>query len=737
MQQESQGLANEDGYGRYALIKIRKSPDNRKRFNEQALQELAASIKAMGVAQPILIRPVTPTAEQPEEYEIVAGERRYRASIIAGMETIPAVCRVLSDLDAAKIRILENLQREDPHPIEEAEGYQQLMLQHGYSADQLAEEVKKSRAYIYGRLKLCALTTEVREQFLNDKIPASTALLIARIPVPDLQARALKEILSPSGWPPEPMSYRRAAEHVQSRYMLDLATAVFKLEDGKLLASAGACVKCPKRTGNQPELFPGLSADVCTDPDCFAEKRAAHHAATLVLANKKGIPVYEGEEAQQKLRMRWYADGELVGEETSIQLFARNAPSTKNAGVAKTYLKDTMPVPTAYVKQSDGSLVAVYDRNVMQAALEAAGACETAEVHAARMSELAANPSKQPGKTPAQLQNETHQEAARKREQTATDETTFRVEVYKRLRQRAASGFSLHSLRELTKLALSNLPLPSDLLSDIYDFDSKSDATVCAYIDDADLAEVQLLLIDLLVGETLSITQWDVARNGYLDDDFQTVAAMAKHEGVDPGKIREELFPTPIDVTDMQYDDLVKCIQAYPARIDELTEIVLGYGPRVDLVDLLEKAANSLGYFYGTDGFALRASPAALAEAAEPVVDAADIGTASTAAVIDAVDEQPEVWTDFDPAPPAAAASPAKKPGKKAKAAAKRTPPKAENKPDAAAPGKKAVKPSKPAPAPAKVLKPADAWPFPKSSTGTREAAPAAAEQPPAAEVPA
>jgi hypothetical protein len=72
-------------YGDYEIARIRKSPDNRKRFNEQALQELAASITSMGVAQPILIRPVTPTDNEPEDFEIVAGERRYRASIIAGM----------------------------------------------------------------------------------------------------------------------------------------------------------------------------------------------------------------------------------------------------------------------------------------------------------------------------------------------------------------------------------------------------------------------------------------------------------------------------------------------------------------------------------------------------------------------------------------------------------------------------------------------------------------------------
>ena len=334
-------LANGATYRDIELSKIRISPDNRKRFNEVALQELAASIKSMGVAQPILIRPVTPTQEQPEEYEIVAGERRYRASNIAGMGTVPAIIRQLSDLDAAKIRILENLQRENPHEMEEAEGYQLLMLQHGYNADQLADEVKKSRAYIYGRLKLCALTTEVREQFLDNKIAASTALLIARIPVPALQIRALGEILKPPAWmSSEAMSYRQAAQHVQSNYMLDLKTAVFKIADAKLLVAAGACTTCPTRTGNQPEVFAGISADVCTDPDCFKEKRAAHFAATIVKANKLGIPVLEGDEGKKALPSHWDSSCEFVTDTHSLYNFSRNAPATKNQGTPKSYLDE-------------------------------------------------------------------------------------------------------------------------------------------------------------------------------------------------------------------------------------------------------------------------------------------------------------------------------------------------------------------------------------------------------------
>jgi ParB/RepB/Spo0J family partition protein len=689
-------------YDDYELVRIRKSPDNRKRFNELALQELAASIKAMGVAQPILLRPVTPTADAPEDLEIVAGERRYRASIIAGMTHIPGVLKVLSDLDAAKIRILENLQREDPHPMEEAEGYQLLMLQHGFTADQLADEVKKSRAYIYGRLKLCALTPEVREQFLYDKIPASTALLIARIPVPKLQLQALNEILNPPAWQGEsPMSYRKAAQHIQERYTLDLAKAIFVLTDAKLLASAGACTKCPKRAGNQPEVFQGVSANVCTDPDCFAEKQAAHHAAVLVQANKKGIPVLEGSEALGKMPSTWERESEFVTDGHSIWAFARNAPSTKNEGAAKTYVSaDAMPAVASYIKGSDGAVTALYRRAEMQAALEAVGACETVEAHAERMSQIAAEPGKL---SPTQAQNEARQKKQEAFEKKASEVTAFRVALYTRLRrQAAANGFSLQSLREFTKVALREFSLPSALES-IYTFDRRSDDAIAAHIDQAGLPEVQLLLVDALLGSALSVSSWEIERGDADEDDFSTILDIAHHEGIDPNQVREELFPTPIDATGMQYDDLVKFIRAYPGRLAELTEIVLTH-PRGELVGLLEKAANSLGYVYIDCAFQVQPPDVA------------------TQAADDAGDEVAE-WA-AEEAQAAAKASP-----KKAKPAAKATPAKEAAKPAEPEPEMKPAKPSKSATKAAAASKRADAWPFPKSSTGKREAAAPAVDE--------
>ncbi|MDY0965403.1 ParB/RepB/Spo0J family partition protein [Massilia sp. CFBP9026] len=292
-------VTNAGEFGYFNLVDIRISKTNRKRFSQAKLDELAASVKAKGVAQPILLRPVEPTADEPQKYEIVAGERRFRASIIAGLPTIPAMLRTLTDVEALELQILENLQRDDPHPLEEAEGYERLMLERNYDVDQLADKLSKSRSYVYGRLKLCALTTSVREQFLEDKFSAATALLIARIPNPALQVRAAKEVCETDYWG-EPRSYRAQRDLLRQRFMLDLKSAVFAIKDAALLADVGTCVECPKRSGNQQEAFEGEKHEnLCTDPDCFAEKTAAHSKKAKQKAEDRGHSVISGAEAKK------------------------------------------------------------------------------------------------------------------------------------------------------------------------------------------------------------------------------------------------------------------------------------------------------------------------------------------------------------------------------------------------------------------------------------------------------
>lgn len=577
---------------------IRPSYTNRKRFNQTALEQLAANIKEVGIVQPILIRPVTPTADAPQHFEIVAGERRWRAGNIAQLQRGPTIIRTLTDLQAREIQLLENLQREDPHPMEEAEGFQELMLNAGYTAERLIDKLKKSRSYIYGRLKLCALTTEVREKFLDDVISASTALLIARVPVPALQIKALAEISGPDQRTGEPMSYRAALQHIQTRYMVDLTRALFKLSDAALLPLAGACTKCPKKTGNQPDVFTDIkSADVCTDPACYAEKRQAHDALAIAAASQGGVPVYEGEDGATRRRQNEYrSSSQFVALASPLWVFERNAPSTKNEGNTEKFLESgLLPEPAWYVKDEKGLLTPFYDKATIQKLLEDAGACETKEVYDARMSALRAAEAKKEAaaNTPEmQLATKKQREAARAEEIKAEQEETYRIELYKRLRARGANGFSLASLREFTKLVLIDRDLPDEALAGVYTFDTSSTESIHAYIDQAGLPDVQLLLVDLLLGDSLITNGWD---NEDLENQQAAIHAMAKHEGIEPEEVRLQLEMASIAFEDVQEHQLRDFMRILPDRFNDLFKFICAERPKLGIAAV--NAAEKEGWF--------------------------------------------------------------------------------------------------------------------------------------------
>lgn len=142
----------------------------RKDFSLAALEQLAESIREHGVIQPIILRPLASGG-----YQIVAGERRYRASRMAGLTELPAVVRDLSDVQTMEIALIENLQREDLNPIEEALGYRQLMEEFGMTQDQVAKRVGKSRPVISNSLRLLNLPDAVLQQVREGSISAGHA----------------------------------------------------------------------------------------------------------------------------------------------------------------------------------------------------------------------------------------------------------------------------------------------------------------------------------------------------------------------------------------------------------------------------------------------------------------------------------------------------------------------------------------------------------------------------------
>lgn len=271
--------------------------ERRKRFDQAAIAELAESIKAVGLLQPIVVRPRSEL--DVEIFEIVAGERRFLAAQHAGLTEISVSVRDLTDEQVLEVQLVENLQREGLHELVEAEGYEALMKQHGYTVEDLVAKVGKSRGYVYGRLKLLALGPAARQAFFDGELNASTALLLARIPHADLQRKACGEICN-GRYSNGPMSFREAAEFVHRTYMLRLADAEFSPKDASLVPAAGPCGTCPKRTGNQPELFADVKgADVCTDPKCFETKVAASRKRALEDAKASGRKIISGSEAKK------------------------------------------------------------------------------------------------------------------------------------------------------------------------------------------------------------------------------------------------------------------------------------------------------------------------------------------------------------------------------------------------------------------------------------------------------
>lgn len=297
----------------------------RKHFDEAKLQDLAESIKASGVHQPILVRPLpggrledtraTAKAQGAElpVYEIVAGERRFRASKMAKAGAIPAMIRALDDAQVLEIQIVENLQRDDLTDLEEAEGYQSLCEATGIDKSEIGTRIGRSRSYVYARLKLLDLCPEAKDALRSGHLDSSKAVLIARIPDHKLQIKALKNFTEKNHLNEDRLSYRGAVEWVRNNVMLKLSDARFKVSDASLLADVGSCEGCQKRTDANPDLFNDMSsAAICIDPMCFHRKEDAHIVRVIEQQRKKGFEVIEGKEAREAMPNQW-SPNHLVG----------------------------------------------------------------------------------------------------------------------------------------------------------------------------------------------------------------------------------------------------------------------------------------------------------------------------------------------------------------------------------------------------------------------------------------
>lgn len=173
------------------ITKIQPNPNQpRTHFNETLLQELSESIRENGVLQPLLVR------KKGQKYEIIAGERRYQASKLAGIEKLPVIIKDVDDQKMLELALIENLQRSDLNPIEEAKGYKQLLKESGMTQEALSKAVSKSRSAITNSLRLLDLPDEVQQFLFDGKITAGHARAILAVPFEDARIRLAQKVVA-------------------------------------------------------------------------------------------------------------------------------------------------------------------------------------------------------------------------------------------------------------------------------------------------------------------------------------------------------------------------------------------------------------------------------------------------------------------------------------------------------------------------------------------------------------
>lgn len=327
----TQGPPPEEYLGRLPLGDIRPCPFNpRKCFPADDIEALAGSIRALGLKDRLLVRPVAAPGKELElrdgcwlnvgHYELVDGERRFRAlSLIDDSHEVgkvPVVVRRLTDAQARSIMVASREQSRELLAGELAAGYA-AMLADGKTVERIAAEVGESAGHVRSVLRLGRLPAFALEAVDSGRLPRSVAELVARVPGEKARAECAARVIAgdPYGYAPGekapkpdedgPMTYRVAEDFIARHFQVELKQASFGRKALDLVEGAGSCDDCPKRAGNDPEAkAAGTRADVCLDPACFRAKTEAHNKRALAAAKATGRTVLPAKEAD-KLFAAW------------------------------------------------------------------------------------------------------------------------------------------------------------------------------------------------------------------------------------------------------------------------------------------------------------------------------------------------------------------------------------------------------------------------------------------------
>ena len=313
---------------------LRVAPWNaRKTFDETALADLTASVQKSGIVTPLIVRPL----DAVNRFEIVAGHRRHMAAQSAGLFELPCLVRDMTDEEAREIGMVENLQRADLHPLEEAAGYAQLMNAPGATVATVAARLGKADSHVARRLRLLDAAQEVRDALLAGAIEVGHALELARLETKqqiDLLQRmnvvdfnrneddfdneneideeddetgevASDEKAPQSAWRPTAMSVAELKRVIEKTTLHVLSDAPFPLEDE---IPPMSCAECPKRSGNATQLFEDYTQDTCTDRSCYDGKIRAWVRFSLEESEKQGkklLPLSESYNHDKSIIQRW------------------------------------------------------------------------------------------------------------------------------------------------------------------------------------------------------------------------------------------------------------------------------------------------------------------------------------------------------------------------------------------------------------------------------------------------
>lgn len=350
--------------GRFEVVSIKRcipwKDQPRKYFSEASIEELAADIREKGLLHPPTVRPHGSVA--PSEFLMVAGERRLRACLRAGLTDIGVLIRDLTDEQAYDIALAENLQRKDLSPLEESDAYHHQVVMYDRTVAEIATKVKLSQQHVYQMLSLQRLTPKVRDRFAaGDLGGVSIAIELARIYNGPQQERAAEALIDK-----QITSLPAARSFIRAQYVLNLAEAKFDVKDKNLVPKAGSCLTCPRNTATQTEMFSGDNkASFCLDEACYGAKQDALWNRLTAAATQKGQKVIEGPEANRVLingGLKW--DG-------SLDDLDRPMPQ---AGVDKTlgkalapYLKKH-PEAVVLIRNDDGAIIEAIDKKICERA---------------------------------------------------------------------------------------------------------------------------------------------------------------------------------------------------------------------------------------------------------------------------------------------------------------------------------------------------------------------------------